>query len=101
VIQYNNNLYHLIGVSTLNDFNNYANFFNHTMQNFSQLTDPAKLNKKPERVRIKTVGQNTTLEQSLRSLGVPQNRLEEMAVLNGMKLKDRITAGAMIKVIGQ
>ena len=100
VIQYNNNLYHLIGVSSLADFNTYANFFSSTMQNFKQLTDPAKLNKKPERVRIKTVNQATTLEQSLRSFGVQDNkRLEEMAVLNGMKLKDRIPAGTLIKVI--
>ena len=70
------------------------------MQNFKQLTDPAKLNKKPERVRIKTVNQATTLEQALRSFGVQDNkRLEEMAVLNGMKLKDRVTAGTLVKVI--
>jgi predicted Zn-dependent protease len=102
VIQYNNNIYHLIGVSSLADFNTYANFFSSTMQNFKQLTDPAKLNKKPERVRVKTVNQATTLEQSLRSFGVQDNkRLEEMAVLNGMKLKDRITPGTLIKVIAE
>ena len=102
IIQYNNNLYHLIGVSSLADFNTYANYFSSTMQNFKQLTDPAKLNKKPERVRIKTVNQATTLEQALRSFGVQDNkRLEEMAVLNGMKLKDRVTAGTLVKVIAE
>jgi predicted Zn-dependent protease len=99
VIQYNNNIYHLIGVTSANDFNAYANSFGNTMQNFKQLTDQSKLNKKPERVRIKRAAQQTTLEQALRSNGVPQNRLEEMAVLNGMKLNDRLPAGMMFKVI--
>lgn len=101
VIQYNNNLYHLIGVSTLADFNNYASFFSNTMQNFKQLTDPSKLNKKPERVRIKTVAGATTLEQALRGFGVDQKRLEEMAVLNGMQLKDKLATGTLIKIIAE
>ena len=101
VIQYNNNLYHLIGVSALADFNTYAGAFSNTMQNFKQLTDASKLNKKPERVRIKTIGQSTTLEQALRGFGVDQKRHEEMAVLNGMKLKDKLTSGTLIKIIAE
>jgi predicted Zn-dependent protease len=101
IIQYNNNFYHMLGVSRDTDFNSYANFFSNTMQNFSVLTDPSKLNKKPERVRVKTVNQQTTLQQALRSLGVPDKRMEEMAVLNGMKMNDRITPGTLIKVISE
>jgi predicted Zn-dependent protease len=101
IIQYNNNLYHLIGVSTLADFNNYANAFSNTMQNFKQLTDPSKLNKKPERVRIKTINQATTLEQALRGYRVDQKRFEEMAILNGMKLKDKLASGTLIKIIAE
>jgi predicted Zn-dependent protease len=101
VIQYNNNLYHLIGVSTANDFNAYATTFQNTMQNFRQLTDQAKINKKPERVHIKRANQATTLQQALSANGVPQNRWEELAVLNGMKLNDRLAAGTMFKVIGE
>jgi predicted Zn-dependent protease len=101
IIQYNNTLYHLIGVSSAENFNNYSSFFSYTMQHFGALTDPAKLNKKPERVRIKTVNQATTLEQSLKSIGVPAKRHEEMAILNGMKLKDKLTSGTLIKIIAE
>jgi predicted Zn-dependent protease len=101
VIQYNNNLYHLIGVSSIADFNTYASSFSNTMQNFKQLTDASKLNKKPERVRIKTVNQSTTLGQALRGFGVDQKRHEEMAVLNGMKLKDKVSSGTLIKIIAE
>jgi predicted Zn-dependent protease len=101
IIQYNNNLYHLIGVSTLADFNNYSASFSNTMQNFRQLTDQAKLNKKPDRVRIKTINQATTLEQALRGYGIEQKRLQEMAILNGMKLNEKLPAGTLIKIIAQ
>jgi predicted Zn-dependent protease len=101
IIQYGGNNYALIGVSSLTDFNNYAPTFQNSMENFRQLTDPTKINKKPERIRIKTVGQAGTLEQALRNLNMPSNKLEELAILNGMQLNDRVTQGMLIKVIGE
>ena len=100
-IQYGGNIYHLIGVAGGADMNAYAPYFLNTMQSFRPLTEAAKLNKKPERVRIKTVRQDATLEQALRSFDVPDKRVEELAILNGMKRKDRVTKGMLIKVIGQ
>jgi predicted Zn-dependent protease len=99
VIQYDTLLYHLIGVANAPDFNNYLNSFTYTMKSFNTLTDPSKLNKKPERVRIKTVNQSKTVEQSLKDFGVPDKRLEEVAVLNGMQLKDKLAPGTLIKII--
>jgi len=98
-IQYDNNIYHIIGVSSATDFNAYAPLFTNTMQSFKVLTDASKLNKKPDRVRIKTINQNTTLDQALRQHGVQSNKLEEHAILNGLKLGDRIAQGTLIKVI--
>ncbi len=100
-IQYNGSIFHFIGVSSIADFNNYVSTFNNTMQNFRQLTDPAKLNKKPDRIRIKTVANSTTLSQALQSFNMPQAKLEELAILNGMKLTDNVPKGTLIKVIGQ
>ncbi len=99
LIQHNNNIYLLLGASSINDFNNYSQYFSQTMKNFRTLTDPQKINKLPERVRIKTVRQAGTLQQALVSNKVLNNRLEEMAILNGMNLTDRVTQGSLIKVI--
>jgi len=101
IIQYNNSFYLLLGVAAEADFNTYSSVFAASMQNFKTLSDPAKLNRKPERVRVKTINQATTLEQALRSLNVPQKRYEEMAVLNGMQLKDKIAAGTLLKVVAE
>lgn len=100
-IQYNNNMYHIIGVSSLADFNNYADAFSNTMKNFGPLTDAAKLNKKPERVRIKTVSKSSSFQDVLKSFNVGEKRFNEMAVLNGMELKDNVPAGALIKIIAE
>jgi predicted Zn-dependent protease len=99
-IQYNGSIYHFIGVSGINDFNNYISYFNNTMQSFRQLTDPSKLNKQAERIRLRTVSGNTTLSQALSGFGVPQARMEELAILNGMKLTDNVSSGTLIKVLG-
>ncbi|WP_207492898.1 M48 family metalloprotease [Aridibaculum aurantiacum] len=99
IIQYGNIMYHIVGVSAANDFAAYQPTFSNTMQNFRQLTDAAKLNRQPERIRLRTVAQASTLDQVLRGNRVPANRLEELAVLNGMKLTDRVEQGTLIKVI--
>lgn len=99
LIKYGTNIYNIMGISTATDFNTYAPAFSNTMQNFAVLTAPDKLNRQPERVRIKTVGQGSTLAQILQNYNVPQQRREEMAILNGMQLSDRIEKGTLIKVV--
>ena len=99
MIQYGGNIYAMIGASAVNDFNTYANVFKGSMGSFRQLTDQSKLNKQAERVRIKEVTQNATLADAFRRYNVPQNRMEELATLNGMRLTDNVQRGKLIKVI--
>lgn len=100
-IQYNNLIYHLLGVTSAADYNGYSQFFMSTMQNFRTLTDASKINRKPDRIRLRTVNTATTLEQALRGFGIPTARLNEFAILNGMNLSDRVAQGMMLKVIGE
>ncbi len=101
LIQYGGNIYAMIGVTSADNFNSYVPLFTGTQQNFKQLTDQEKINRKPERVRIKTLKSSGTLAQALQSYNTPSKRMEELAILNGMKLDDRVSAGTMIKVIEQ
>jgi predicted Zn-dependent protease len=101
IIQYNGNIYHLIGVSTITDFNTYSASFNNTMQAFRPLTDPVRLNKKADRIRIKTVGSSMTLSQFLVQNKVAGTKLEEHAILNGMQLTDNLSLGTLIKIIAE
>ena len=90
-----------MGITSAQLFNNYAQLFSNTMQSFRELTDAAKLNKKSEHVRIKTVPQATTMAQALQSFKVDSKRMEELAILNGMSLQDRVEKGMMIKKLNK
>ncbi len=100
-IQYGDAVYLIMGVSGTADFYTYSSYFTNTMENFRELKDPAKLNKKPERIRVKTLNNSNTLGEALRYYKVPEARLEELAILNGMQLTDRMAAGTMFKVIAE
>ncbi|PSR52317.1 peptidase M48 [Adhaeribacter arboris] len=99
LIQYNGTIYSLMGISASTDFENYFTAFSSTMQQFRKLTDPAILNRQAERVRVKTVAKAGTLAQVLRQYNVPEKRLTEMAILNGMELNESVTAGSLVKVV--
>ena len=68
---------------------------------FGALTDPRFLNRKAERVRIKSVEGATTLKAFLTASGTPGGRLDELAILNGMDLKAELPSGTLVKVIGE
>ncbi len=101
LIEYNKAIYLLLGATSAQDFNQYYPTFRNTMEGFRQLTDQAKLNKKPQRIRNKTIAKSATLEQVFKNYNVPTARMNEMAILNGMNLTDVVPVGMMIKTIGE
>ncbi|GAB3839988.1 M48 family metalloprotease [Hymenobacter jeollabukensis] len=101
LIQDGQTIYALVGLTSPAAFNTYAPQFQRTAQGFQRLTAADKLNRQPERVRIKTAKGGQTLATALAANGVPSKRYEEMAILNGMKTTDKLTAGQLFKVVGK
>ncbi len=101
LIKYGDLIYNLMGVAEISKFSTYQIGYVATIRNFRELTDPDKLNRKPDLVRIKTVASSMTLEAALRNFNMPAERFEELAILNGMALTDQLSAGTMIKVVGK
>jgi predicted Zn-dependent protease len=101
VIQDGKSLYAFMGVSAPADFQNYAPQFSAVAEGFQRLTDPDKLNRQPERIRIKKLTLRSNLEQALRTAGIPEKRLNELAILNGMQLNEQVNAGSLIKLVGK
>lgn len=89
------------GVSSDADFNAYTNVFQANMGTFSKLTDPSKLNVQPQKLLVKKVARTGTLSEAFRSLGVPQNKMEEFALLNNLELNSTVQAGKLIKIVGK
>lgn len=97
-IRYNELVYQLAGASAPADFNQYSQLFTLHLTSFRQLTDPAKINVKPERLQIVSNTKQQTLQQLLQSKSITAGRFEEMAILNGMNLTDVIAAGTLLKI---
>lgn len=73
--------------------------FEHSMRQFKELSDPKRTEVKPERIRIRTTRDPDTMENALRSFGVQNEKLKEMALLNGATLNQIIPANTLIKVV--
>lgn len=99
LIQYNNTIFNMTGIASKAEFNNYAGAFTASMRSFSELTDPTKLSKQPERIKIITVANDSTLKEVLRRDGIPEDRINELSILNGMMPDDPVKAGMLIKSV--
>ncbi|MFC4874690.1 M48 family metalloprotease [Negadavirga shengliensis] len=99
LIQFENNIYSFMGISDVRNFSKYQPAFLSTMRNFKELKDPKKLNRQPEVVRVKTIDKPMTLQAALTGFNMPEERLEELAILNGMDLDAPLTKGMLIKVV--
>ncbi len=100
-IQDGGNIYKFAGLSRTPDFNVYKNYFTSTFNKFDTLTDPSKLNRQPERIRIKEVSRTANFQDVMRSFDMPSNRLDELAILNGMEPDKQVKQGTLIKVIAR
>jgi predicted Zn-dependent protease len=98
LIEQGDTRYRLMGLAGSNTFSSYESAFLSTMKNFSVLKEADKLNRQPERLRIHSLSDDTTLRQALKARGIPDSRLEELAILNGRKLNESLAAGTLIKV---
>lgn len=101
LIQYNNMIYTFLGVTSEPDYNSYSGRFLGTMQYFRALSDPDKINRQPEHIRIKTVEKNGTLADALKAFNAPANRMDELSILNGMPLTEQVKKGMLIKLVGK
>lgn len=98
-IQKDGKVYVVHGFTPASRYRNYASTFTATMEGFSEVRDASKLRVEPDRVRIRTVSATGTVRQALRAFGAKEDKLERLAVLNGMRLDDRLQAGSLVKVV--
>jgi predicted Zn-dependent protease len=98
-IQREKSIFYFHGISSPSVFDKYLNSFERTMKGFKELTDPKKINVKPDRIRLRTTRTAGTVESSLRSMGTPKDDLDDIALLNGMELSENLPANTLVKVI--
>lgn len=101
LIQYNNAVYALHGLAQAANFGNRYDTFRQVAGGFKALTDPEKINRQPERVRIKAAPRAGTFREVMTALGMPAARLEELGTLNSMKADDQVQRGMLVKIVSR
>jgi len=95
-------VYNFHGIAEGSQFNNLLPAFESTMNNFATLTDPLKLNVKPDRIKVIKINSATvSLEEAFKYYKVPEDRYHEMALLNNMDLTHTLKRGDLVKVLGK
>ncbi len=89
------------GVTAQANFGTYSRIFEPTMGSFDKTDRSFKTEQAAQKDQDKKGTTNGTLASAFRSLGVQQQKeLEDLAFLNNMELTDQVSAGTLIKIIG-
>ncbi|MBK9016781.1 MAG: M48 family metalloprotease [Saprospiraceae bacterium] len=99
LIKYNGTVYKFTGLSETPNFNGYENSFTNCFKGFKSLNDQRKINVYADKIKIVTVAKDGTLADVLKANNQPTAKHEELAILNGMQLKDKVTKGMLIKTV--
>lgn len=99
-IEYGGGVYVFHGLSSDVDFNTYFKSFETGIRSFDRLTDPAKLNVVPKRIRVQPVKATGTMANALKAYNIPDAQLKDIAFLNNIELTEQVTKGKLIKLIG-
>jgi predicted Zn-dependent protease len=70
-----------------------------TIRSFGNLTDPARINVTPDRVRVSTVNTAAAFGTVVTGLGAKPADLETDAIMNNVQTTDRVVAGTLVKVL--
>jgi predicted Zn-dependent protease len=98
-IQKESQIFVFHGFTSRPSYAGYRNSFSSTMGNFKRLTDPKRINVQPSHVKVVNIKSAGTLKSRLSALGVSQDKLDEIALLNGKQLDDRVSANTRVKLI--
>ncbi|MCC6726699.1 MAG: M48 family metalloprotease [Saprospiraceae bacterium] len=99
LIEYNGLIYKFAGLSETVNFSSYESKFETCFKGFKALTDQSKINVFADKIKIVTVTKDGTLSDALKANNQKSDRLEEIAILNGMQLKDKVQKGMLIKTL--
>jgi predicted Zn-dependent protease len=99
LISYDGRIYEFISATTPQQFSVLVPVAERVATGFNVLTDQSRLNVQPRRIAIRGANSTTTLSRALSSEGVPEEKLQEHASLNGMELNENIEQGTLFKIL--
>lgn len=101
LIQYNNAIYALHGLSSAADFEKSFSTFRSVSEGFRTLTDAEKLNRKTDRVYVRSAPRAGTFREVMLAMNMTASRIEELGVVNSLKAEDQVQKGTLLKIIAK
>ena len=98
-IEMDDHIFIFHGLADSNGLSSSGSVFDASATGFNRLSDKSKIDVSPEKISVRLIKTKTTLQKALNTFGVPEKELENLAILNGMKLTDELDAGKRIKII--
>jgi predicted Zn-dependent protease len=92
-------VYVIHGFTTEKLYSQYVRAFSESSRGFDNVHDSSVLNVKPHRVRVKPAPTAGNLKSVLTALGVGEDDLEAIAIMNGKELSAEVEKGVLIKVV--
>ncbi|MCK5407963.1 MAG: hypothetical protein KAJ37_10925, partial [Candidatus Krumholzibacteria bacterium] len=92
-------VYVIHGFTAERSYSAHVRTFSETSRGFANVTDPSVLNVEPRRVRVRPAPDAGNLKNILTALGVGEDDLEAIAIMNGKELSAEVERGALIKVV--
>jgi predicted Zn-dependent protease len=92
-------MYELFAYTSPDRYRRMRNRFLNIFGSFSRLTDPEDLAVQPQRIALYRVPRTMTAREALVDSGVVASQLEEMALVNHLRLEDRVEAGTLLKSV--
>lgn len=99
-IAYGEYIYRMYGLAYAQNYGTMRQQFVNIFGNFKPLNDPSKLNRQPDKIRIRQVPGAMTFQQAMQQFNQDGSKLQELAILNGKNPNDQLAAGSYIKTIG-
>jgi len=92
-------VYVIHGFTAERSYPGHVRSFSESSRGFDHVTDPSVLNVEPRRVRVKPAPGTGNLRDVLLALGVVEDHLDAIAIMNGKELSTEVEKGALIKIV--
>lgn len=92
-------IYTLAALSQANTFGGYDTHFKGILRSFRELTNPAHINRAPQRLKLIKASGGQSLQDIFKASGLKQDVWPKVALMNEMELTARPAAGQWVKII--
>ena len=97
-VEYQDNVYAFLAYSARNNFSQFENSFERTMQGFAPLTDSRILNVQPARLEVISAPRTAQFSSFVPDRLPRDVTADELAIMNQVQLNEQITAGTPLKL---